>query len=371
MATLHRLGETALLRLITDTLDRAPAAALNHPAAVGPGDDAAVTHPAGALASTTDMLVAGQDFLPAWLDLGELPDALCPGAGLRRAAGTTPGGWYRLGVKAAAQNLADVFAMGARPHGLLVSLGLPGDTESERIEEFYAGLLAECARAGTGVLGGDIGAAGELIVSITALGDYPRSTPPLRRSGARPGDTVYLAGTVGFAAAGLDLLLAGVRPGEDPDLDLALAVQLGPRPDYAAAARLPGWAHAGIDASDGMVGDLGRIARASQVVIDLDPDAIDRLSRPLLPAARALRADGAPALDLARHWVLTGGEDHGFLVTAPTLPGTGANRAPVKWEAIGTVTRRAVEAGAPDAGGALGIHLAGAAVADGAFRHFA
>lgn len=358
MTTLSRMGESAILKLIAQRLGQWPAAALGLPGTVGPGDDASVTWPSGALAATTDMIVQGQDFLDSWLDF--------PACGRQSGSGC-----FNLGVKAAAQNLADVYAMGATPHGLLVSLGLPGSLTDAQLMDFYDGLLDECARAGTGILGGDVGEADRLIVSITALGEL-LDREPLRRGGARPGDAVFLAGTVGHAAAGLDLLLAGVRPGDEPALDPVLGVQLAPRPDYATAALLPGWAHACIDASDGLAGDLGRVATASGVSIDLDPDVIADLAAELLPAAEFLAARGAqPAAgrdpaDMARHWVLTGGEDHGFLCTGPVSGATGMADRSRQWPPVGL--RRIGECvPAPAAGG--GLRLDGETVGGG-FRHF-
>lgn len=328
MTTLGELGETEVLDRILSRV-RVPGGVQ-----VGPGDDAAIsTVPPGArLVSTTDMLVEGEDFLPAWLDP------------------------YQLGVKAGAQNLADVAAMGADPHGLLVTVAAPADTDIRVLGELYDGLRNECDRAGTGIIGGDLSASQLLTVSICALGLLPVGRHPLLRSAARPGDTVVLVGTVGRAAAGLDLLFAGHHLGAG-EVGQLIATQLAPRPDYQAAAALRDWARAGIDVSDGLVGDLGRVARASGAHIDLQRDALDELAQPLLPAAAALQPEAGTDAHWrqARHWVLTGGEDHGILLAGPPPVTPSA----VVWRPIAHC-----RAGEP------GVFLDGQPVEDTAFSHF-
>lgn len=351
-ATLDALGEDGVLARILARLPAADPAQVS----VGPGDDAAVSRIRGPLVTTADMLVEGEDFLPAWCDP------------------------VRLGIKAAAQNLADVRAMGAAPHGLVISLGAPGTTPVGVLTGIMDGFAAEAHRAGASVLGGDLSGGPCLIVSVTALGTL--AGDPVLRSGARAGDAIVLAGTLGRAAAGLDLLLAGFAPeGTPPDtppgtapsdtapdtggpdstsaagdpadrarLAALIEVQRAPRPDYAAAAAIAADAHALIDASDGLAGDLGRVARASGVAAELDRAALTGLAAPLIPAARAL-GDPEPAAR-ALHWVLTGGEDHGFLAAVDPA------RIPVGWTRIGTC--RAGD----------GVSLDGEPVADTAFRHF-
>lgn len=305
---------------------------------LGPGDDAAVSRIAGPLVTTADMLVEGEDFLLDWLDA------------------------RRLGVKAAAQNLADVCAMGARPHGLLLSLAAPGSTPASVVERLVDGLVEEASRAGAALIGGDLSGGDRIVVSVTALGDL-EGRPALTRSGARAGDDLVLAGTVGRAAAGLDLLFAGRRLGDpDPDVDALIDSQLSPRPDYAAAAALAeaGSGHALIDLSDGLASDLTRMLTASSTAAGdglgavLDAQAVRALAAPLLPAARALGMTDEDAL----RWALTGGEDHGLL--AAVAPGT----APVGWAKIGSIAAAAgIACPGLDAGGAL--------AGTGGFRHFA
>ncbi|MGI8335504.1 thiamine-phosphate kinase [Actinomadura scrupuli] len=277
------MGEFGLIARITRRLTQGAGVEL------GPGDDAAVVRaPDGRVVATSDLLVQEEHFRLDW------------------SAG------YDVGRKAAAQNLADVAAMGARPTGLLVGLGLPPGTEVSWVEELYDGLRDECDVAGASVVGGDVVRAPVVVIAVTALGDLAGERP-LTRSGARPGDVVAVRGRLGFAAAGLALLTAGAEgPAE------LIAAHRRPRPPYDAgpeAVRLG--ATALLDVSDGLVQDLGHIAEASGVRIELDAAA--------LPVPAVLGPDG-------RHHVLTGGEDHAIAGTFPAdvpLPG--------RWRVIGWV----------------------------------
>ena len=312
MTRLSELGES---HIVSRVLTRNPEPA--H-VIVGPGDDAAVTAPEGRLVSTADMLVENEDFTRDWLD------------------------WGLLGRKAAAQNLADVCAMGAVPHGLLVSLAIPDDTDIADLEALYSGLFDEAERAGAAlectvpIIGGDLSSSKLIVIAITALGTVPEGSAILR-SGAQPGDSLYLAGTVGRAAAGLDLLFAGLRrETAGPELRPLIETQLAPRPDYGALRTIR--ASAMIDVSDGLSLDLARVATASGVGIELDRALLADLIDPLLPAAefvldaRSANGTAATAEDLALSWVLDGGEDHGFAASAPSRQSPG-----VGWRRIGRV----------------------------------
>ena len=312
MTRLSELGES---HIVSRVLTRNPEPA--H-VIVGPGDDAAVTAPEGGLVSTADMLVENEDFTRDWLD------------------------WGLLGRKAAAQNLADVCAMGAVPHGLLVSLAIPDDTDIADLEALYSGLFDEAERAGAAlectvpIIGGDLSSSKLIVIAITALGTVPEGSAILR-SGAQPGDSLYLAGTVGLAAAGLDLLFAGLRrETAGPELRPLIETQLAPRPDYGALRTIR--ASAMIDVSDGLSLDLARVATASGVGIELDRALLADLIDPLLPAAefvldaRSANGTAATAEDLALSWVLDGGEDHGFAASAPSRQSPG-----VGWRRIGRV----------------------------------
>ena len=293
--TLAGLSEGEVLARIFPRLPSASAQLL------GPGDDAAVlAAPDGRYVVTTDMMIHGPDFRLAW---------------------STP---HDLGWKAAATNLSDVAAMGARPTALVVAIAAPPTTPITVIEGIADG-LRDCCEAlapGCGVVGGDLSASDALTIAVTAFGDLEGRAPVLR-SGARPGDVVALAGRLGDAGAGLELLfrraidaeghpdaaLAAALREEYPDL---LSAQLTPVPplECGPAAALAG-ATAMLDVSDGLALDGGRLARASGVGIDFDSATLgDRI-------------------ELA----LGGGEDHGLLATCP--PGVSL---PDGFRALGVTT---------------------------------
>jgi thiamine-monophosphate kinase len=265
---------------------------------VGIGDDAAVlAAPDSRVVASVDLLVENQHFRRDWSTATEV------------------------GGKAAAQNLADIAAMGAQPTALLVGLAAPGGLPVAWAEDLATGLAQECARVGAVVAGGDISAAPLIMVAVTALGDLG-GRPPVTRAGARPGDLVAVVGLLGHSAAGLALLKAGRT--EPASL---LAAHRWPHPEYAAgpeAAALG--ATAMIDVSDGLVQDLGHVAEQSGVRIDLE-------SAPL-PRDDALRA-AADALGEQDplDWILTGGEDHALAATFP--PGAAL---PTRWSVVGRVS---------------------------------
>ncbi|GAA1874340.1 thiamine-phosphate kinase [Actinomadura bangladeshensis] len=303
MGMIGELGEFGLIGRLTRRLPQGPAVRL------GPGDDAAVVAaPDGRVVATTDLLVDGRHFRRDW------------------------SGPYDIGRKAAAQNLADVVAMGARPTALLIGFAAPAATETGWAERLYDGFADECREAGASVVGGDVVSAPQIMLAVTALGDLGGAAP-LTRSGARPGDIVAVRGRLGFASAGLELLTEGRAGAEE-----LIAAHRRPEPPYGAGgeARAHG-ATALLDVSDGLVQDLGHIADASGVRIEIDSASV--------PVPDVLGPDGL------RH-ALTGGEDHAF---AGTFPGS----VPPSWSRIGVVTTGS------------GVRVDGREPPSGAWDHFA
>lgn len=245
---------------------------------LGPGDDAAVLRLEGSDAVvTTDVLVEGVHFRRDWSTA------------------------YDVGCRAAAANLADVAAMGARPVALVVGLAAPGDLSVDWVDGLADGLREESATVGAAVAGGDVVRSTLLTISVTAIGDLA-GRAAVTRGGARVGDVVVVAGRLGFAAGGLALLQAG-RDGHP----LAQAHRR-PRVPYDAARRLAdAGATAMIDVSDGLVADLAHVAAASNVRIELARDDLP-LAAELVDAALEVGADPLT-------WVASGGEDHAFAAT--------------------------------------------------------
>lgn len=291
-------GERAALARILPRFARAEAL-------LGPGDDAALlAAPDGRVLLSTDAMVEGPDFRRAW---------------------STP---FELGWKAAATNLADIAAMGARPTGLLVALAAPGGTPLADLEGIADGMAAACDRLapGVGVVGGDLTRSPVLWLAVTVTGSADGLDPVLR-SGARPGDVVAYSGRLGLAAAALRLLFATGEEDAAAIADLRrtradlLAEQLAPSPPIGdgVIARRAG-ASAMLDVSDGLLLDASRIAEASGAVLDLDRAALDREAAAVLAAwaPAGLEAD-VPALSAqaALALVLGGGEDHGLLACFP------------------------------------------------------
>jgi thiamine-monophosphate kinase len=248
---------------------------------IGPGDDAAViATPDGRVVATTDLMVDGRHFRRDWSTA------------------------YDVGRKSAASNLADVVAMGARPTSILVGLATPADLPLEWVDGLADGLRDECALVGAVVAGGDLVESDTLTIAVTALGDL-EGRAPVTRAGARPGDHVVLAGWPGRAAAGLALLEAGwlTHPLAD--------AHRRPQPGYATGLVLA--AHDGatamIDTSDGLLADLGHIAVASGVRIELTAANL-----PLDPAI--VGAGDLLGIDPFA-WIAAGGDDHCFVATVP------------------------------------------------------
>jgi thiamine-monophosphate kinase len=218
---------------------------------------------------------------------------------------------YDLGWKAVASNVADVAAMGAKPTALVVALAVPASTTIAWLEAFADGLREACQAMapGASVVGGDLAAAEQVMIAVTAHGALEGREPVLR-SGAKAGDVLAVAGTLGRAACGLALLQSGEATAISA-YDDWVNVQRRPQPPIqagidAANAR----ATSMLDLSDGLAKDAHRIARASGVTLVIDRVQLSGFEAMLEEPAMRI---GANAMD----WVIGGGEDHSLLATFP------------------------------------------------------
>ena len=283
VTTVGDLGEIALVERIQAAAGTQSTSAVP----VGPGDDAAVLACVdGRVVVTTDMLVEGRHFRRDWSEPADI------------------------GHKAAAENLADIAAMGAVPTAIVVALALPADTEITWVDGFLAGLLEECGRAGAALVGGDLVRGDNVTVGVTAFGDLSGRAPILR-SGARAGDVIAVCGSLGSAAGGLAVLSRGFRSPR-----ALVDAHRRPRPDYRAGVRASdAGAHALMDISDGLLIDADRMAKASGVAFDIDSAALP-CDEAVITTASAYNLDPLT-------WVLGGGDDHALLATfeaGATLP---------------------------------------------------
>jgi thiamine-monophosphate kinase len=283
------LGEFELIDLITTGLSSGDQVVL------GAGDDAAVLRLRGDLAVSTDTMVENVHFRRDWSSA------------------------HDVGRKAVAACVADAEAMGATGVGVVVGLSLPGELEVEWLTEFSAGVRYECDNAGVSLVGGDLTRSSQVVITVTVL-DELAGREPLRRSGALPGDLIAFCGRLGWAAAGLAVLSRGFRSPR-----AVVVAQRVPEPPYGqGAVAAQAGAHALIDVSDGLLADLGHIASASGVQIELDSNCFE-IAEPQQAVAAAL-GGGNPLV-----YQLTGGEDHALVGSFP--PG----RIPSGWTVIGRV----------------------------------
>jgi thiamine-monophosphate kinase len=271
------MGEFELLAALRERLP-APGARVR----VGSGDDAAVTLPGGATATSVDALVEGVHF--------------------RRESASL----RQIGRKALATALSDLAAMGAEPGEAYVVLGAPDGMGEDELLELGEGLVAVARETGTTLAGGDLTRAPALTLAVTVVGHAPRPEDFVTRAGARPGDALVVTGELGAAAAGLLLL-------EDTDLtgdDALRRRQLDPAPRLAAGKALAAaGATAMIDISDGLAADADHVAAASGALLVIDAAALPIASGVAAVAAAA----GREPLELA----ISGGEDYELLAALP------------------------------------------------------
>lgn len=287
------IGERALVRHLRSRIPSGPGVV------VGIGDDTAVVETGALTLLTTDALVEGVHFLREWT-----PPTL-------------------LGRKALSINLSDIASMAGVPRHATVSLCLPSDVPISFVDGLYDGLLERAAETGVSIVGGNLSSTGgPIVVDIALLGQGDRV---LRRAGAQPGDVAVVTGTLGAAAQGLRLLRKGARLTSEGQLESrgvlaeasagsvlhCLRAQLDPSPplSFGRALAEHDLAHAAIDVSDGLSGDLLAICEESDVSA-----CVDRAALPVDPHAAALeKARGGDAVSLALH----GGEDYQLLLAVP------------------------------------------------------
>ena len=273
--TVADLGEFGLIAALQSRLKTAPAVDLPS------GDDAAVLRlGSDRLVVSTDMLVQDRHFRLEWSSPEDI------------------------GHKAAAQNFADLAAMGARPVALTAAIAMPPETPAEWVLGVVDGMVAEAADLGSAVVGGDVTRGSVITLCVTALG-VPAGSRLVRRNGAHPGDVVAVCGRLGWAAAGLAVLGRGFRSPR-----VVVDAHRRPQPPYSAGAlAAAAGATAMIDVSDGLLADLGHIAHASGVQIVLDTDALP-IDDQIRETASAFNADPLG-------WVIAGGDDHALAATFP------------------------------------------------------
>lgn len=257
-----------------------------HPGALGLSDDAAfIKPPAGCdLVLKTDAIIGGVHFFP--------DDAA-----------------HTVASKALRVNLSDLAAKGAKPLGFLLSLALPKETGDDWLADFANGLRGDAVLFGCPLFGGDTDRTpGPAMISIAMFGSVPEGTM-VRRAGAKPGDLVFVSGTIGDGALGLLVRRgdagAALAPAHRQHL---ISRYLLPLPRNALAEAVRTHASASMDVSDGLAGDLAKLCRVSQVAATVEVARV-----PLSDAARVLiGADAA-----LRETALTGGDDFEILCTVP------------------------------------------------------
>jgi thiamine-monophosphate kinase len=306
---------------------RAIARSLGH-RAVGLGDDCALLPPGkGQLAVSTDVSVEAVHFRLEWIRHEEV-------------------GW-----RAAAAALSDLAAEGATPAGLLAAVVVPDSATDEQVTALMSGVGAAAESVAAPVIGGDLSSGQCWTVALTVLG---WTTLPVGRSGARPGDVLWVTGALGGARAAL----AAWRRGDEPSPE-ARAAFARPEPRIDAGRWLAAHgAHAMIDLSDGLGGDAPHLAAGSTVALELTLDA--------LPIAPAAAAEARHADIAAERFAAEGGEDYELLAALPPEFGE-AERLEFERQCCLSLSR----IGTVGTGRGVRAHLRGMPVDLGGYRHFA
>lgn len=286
--TLADVGEFALIDAVAAAFPVTPAVL------IGSGDDAACLAAPRPVLVTTDLLIEGRHFRRDWCEAADI------------------------GHRAAAASLADIAAMGGTATGLVVGFAGPPDLPVDWVRGLADGMADEVGLVGATVVGGDVSGAEQIVVSVTALGHAAGDA--VRRSGARPGQVVAVAGRLGWAAAGFAVLGRGFRSPR-----AVVDAYRRPEPPYAAGPEAAAaGATAMIDVSDGLLADLGHLATASGVRIDVDSGTLE-VAEPLQAVGSALGVDPV-------RFCLTGGDDHALAAAFPREV-----ELPDGWRPIGRV----------------------------------
>lgn len=302
--TVGEVGERALIAMFTAATSGRSDLPEGADIVIGSGDDAAVLD-VGPTVISTDTAVQGRHFRLEWSTAGQI------------------------GARAVVQSAADIAAMGGRTVGIVVALACPPQTTVGWLVDLDTAIVDAAHRLGARVLGGDLVAADEVVVSITAVGTLDGRSP-VTMSGARPGDVLAVSGPLGAAAAGLAVISrSGVSAmprwtrNADPRAHVVSAFLL-PEPDLGQGVlAATAGAHAMTDISDGLIEELITLAAASDVSLAITSNMVPRLAA-VAGVAALLGVD-------ARTWVLTGGEDHELLAAfAP-------DALPPGWQVIGEI----------------------------------
>jgi thiamine-monophosphate kinase len=298
------LGEFGLIERI-----RKAASRNTRRAPIGIGDDAAalLLSPSATLLATTDMLIEGVHFDLKTTDL------------------------FSLGWKSAAVNLSDIAAMGGDPRFCLTAIGIPPSLTVEDITEFYRGVNACLQKFGAVLVGGDTCRSRKgLVISVTVLGEMEKKRV-VTRSGARPGDLIFVTGTLGDSAAGLEMLATAARS-RRPEARTLREKHLKPVPRVVEGRKIAvsGIASAMIDVSDGLSSDLGHLCEQSKVGAEVFAVRI-----PLSKELRSATGLKLPPVEYA----LSGGEDYELLFTVHPRNSNKLKAAQLTATEIGVITR--------------------------------
>jgi thiamine-monophosphate kinase len=269
------VGEGGMIRLIRDRFQ-------NSGVVLGIGDDAAILDfPAGqSIVYCSDLVAENTHFVRA----------LHPA--------------QSVGYKAVAVNVSDVGAMGGIPMHFVISLAVPGDLDHQWVGRFYDGVERACREFEISLVGGDSSSAESIFVDVAMIGRV-RKGGAVKRSGAQPGDSIYVTGRLGASSEGLEQLRKGsaaTQPGSSTEAASSITRHLYPQPRHRIGAAVADRAHAMIDVSDGLSTDLAHIVEESGVSARIYKD----------------RLPGAPGASETH--VLHGGEEYELIITAPDLP---------------------------------------------------